>query len=411
MSASGGITTRAAVPLSRRKIERVLARLQGVFGLTFAVLSLPVLSSSIHTLKPEWAFGVAIALFGAISVAFVCSFVGRGVRIAMGAVACVFVVTLTLWPFAVRSPEAAIGTQPWLWYIVIVAVGAAAYAFPTFWAAVYTVAVPAIFAVLEVLPAGGGVSVPLALLDAIYALLLGAFLVFVIAALRQTASRVDQAQATAVARYAEAAKRAATEQERTRVDTVIHDRVLSTLLAAARGTTPADRRMTVQMAERALVALQSADAETEASPDLPATVLVERCQALADALAADIGFSAQGSFDQVVPARVVEGIYSATVQAIVNSMQHAGFTDERGRHVVRTISMLGDPDEGLTLVISDTGQGFDPAGVPADRLGVRISIRERIDSVGGSVQVRSVPGAGTSVIIEWRADRRGEAFA
>jgi signal transduction histidine kinase len=42
---------------------------------------------------------------------------------------------------------------------------------------------------------------------------------------------------------------------------------------------------------------------------------------------------------------------------------------------------------------------------------MRISIRERVNSIGGSVQVRSVPGSGTSVIIEWHAGRQQEAFA
>jgi signal transduction histidine kinase len=399
------------VPLSRAKIDRALARLEGIFGLGFALLSLPVLSDSIGTLKPDWAIGILLALFGSLVVACVCSFLGRGVRASMGVVACVFALALALWPFAVRSPEAALGTQPWLWYVVIVSVGAAAISFPPTWAGVYTVLVPIVYTVLRILPAGGGASVPLALLDAIYTLLLGSFLVIVIASLRQAASRVDQAQSTAVARYADAAKRAATEQERTRVDTVIHDRVLSSLLAAARSTTAEDRRIAVQMAERALVALQSADAETEASPDLPRTVLVERCRALAEALAADVGFAAAGSFEGTLPARVLEGVYSAAVQAIVNSIQHAGVTDALGHPVARHISLLGDADEGFTLVISDTGCGFDPDAVPADRLGMRISIRERVNSIGGSVQVRSVPGAGTSVIIEWHAGRQHEVFA
>lgn len=420
MSTSSGLA-RVAAPLSRAKIDRALARLEGIFGLGFALLSLPVLSASMGTLKPEWALGVSIALFGTISAAFVCSFLGRGIRVSMGAVACLFVVTLALWPFAVRSPEAALGTQPWLWYIVIVAVGAAAVSFTPLWAGIYTVVVPVVYAILRILPAGGGASVPLALLDATYTLLLGSFLVIVIASLRQSASRVDLAQSTAVARYADAAKRAATEQERTRVDTVIHDRVLSTLLAAARSTTPDDRRIAVQMAERALVALQSADAETDASPDLPATALVERCRALADALGTEapdteargttVAFATAATVKGTVPARVLEGVYSAVVQAIVNSIQHAGTTDAHGRPVTRTISFLGDDEGGFTVVVSDTGAGFDPAAVPADRLGMRISIRERVNSIGGSVQVRSVQGAGTSVIIEWQAGRRNEAFA
>jgi signal transduction histidine kinase len=392
-----GATPAPRPPLSRAQIDSTLARLEGLFGFVFALLSIPVLSDSVGTLRPEWAWAVTIALFGSIGVAFVCSLAGRGVRISMGVMACVFVVTLVLWPLAVRSPTAAIGTQPWLWYIVIVAIGAAAISFPTFWAAAYTIAVPSIFAVLRVLPAGGGVSWELALLDAIYALLLGSFVVIVITALRSTASQVDEAQSTAVQRYADAAKRHAAEQERTRVDTVIHDRVLSSLLAASRSRTPADRELAVQMARRALVALQSADAESEGSADLPLAVLVDRSRSLAETLTAEIAFSVEGDLDGVVPARVIEGLYSATVQAIVNSIQHAG------EGVDRSISVHGGGAARVTVVVADAGAGFDVDAVPPDRLGVRISIRERVDAVGGSTEIRSAPGAGTTIVIAWPA--------
>ncbi|MCS5734854.1 sensor histidine kinase [Herbiconiux daphne] len=396
-AASGAANSRA--PLSRAQIDTTLARLEGLFGFVFALISIPALGQSAHTLKPEWAWGVTIAVFGSIAVAFVCSLVGRGIRVSMAVVACVFVVALVLWPLAVVTPAAAMGTQPWLWYIMIVAIAAAGISFPTLWAGVYAVGVPVIFAVLRVLPAGGGVSWPLAILDAMYTLLLGSFVVVVITVLRNAASRVDEAQATAVGRYADAAKRHAAEQERTRVDTVIHDRVLSTLLAASRSRSAADRHVAVQMAERALVALQSADAESEGAADLPIAVLVERSRALADTLSAPIAFSTEGDLAGSVPARVIEGVYSATVQAIVNSIQHAGAAD-----VARTISLHGRGSSGFTVVVADTGAGFDVDGVPADRLGVRISIRERVASVGGEADLRSVPGSGTSVVLSWPAE-------
>jgi signal transduction histidine kinase len=383
-------------PLSRARIDLVLARLQGLFGFAFALLSIPVLTASVDTLKPEWAWGVTVALFGAIGACFVCSLLGRGIRVAMIVFAGAFALSLVLWPLAVRSPEAALGVQPWLWYVVIVAVGAAANALPTAWAAVYAIAVPAIFFVLRLLPAGGGVPVLLALLDTVYSLVLGAFLVIVVTSLRAAATRVDEAQSTAVERYADAAKRHASEQERTRVDTVVHDRVLSTLLAAARVVDAGDRRRVVVMAERALVALQSADAESEAGGDRPLEVLVERLRALAEAISADVGFEVEGDIGRTVPARVLEGVYTAAVQALSNSVQHAG-----GPGVTRTVRVHCWGASGFSVVISDDGAGFSPEDVPADRLGLRISIRERAGSVGARARVRSEPGRGTTVVLEW----------
>ncbi|MFB2557275.1 sensor histidine kinase [Herbiconiux liangxiaofengii] len=389
-------------PLSRAMIDLVLARLQGLFGFAFALLSIPVLADSVDTLKPEWAWGVAIALFGAIGACFVCSLAGRGIRVSMAAFAGLFALSLLLWPLAVRSPEAALGVQPWLWYIVIVAVGAASIALPTAWAVVYAIGVPATFFVLRQLPAGGQASVLNALLDTVYSLVLGAFLVIVITGLRAAASRVDEAQALAVERYADAAKRHATEQERTRVDTVIHDRVLSTLLAAARADSADDRQRVVGMAESALVSLQSADAESEIARDRPLSVLVERVRALASAIAADVDFSAEGDTGQLVPGRVLEGFYTAAVQALTNSVQHAG---DHG--VTRRVRVHCRGASGFSVLIDDDGVGFAAAEVPADRLGLRISIRERVDSVGGSARVRSRPGSGTTVQLEWRPGAEG----
>ena len=54
--------------------------------------------------------------------------------------------------------------------------------------------------------------------------------------------------------------------------------------------------------------------------------------------------------------------------------------------------------EGSTEVfVRDRGRGFDEGGVPADRLGVRNSIRDRMHRHGGTVSIRTAPGDGTEV--------------
>ena len=50
--------------------------------------------------------------------------------------------------------------------------------------------------------------------------------------------------------------------------------------------------------------------------------------------------------------------------------------------------------------VSDDGRGFDPAQVTSDmHVGLRI-MRERAHRIGGSLSVRSQPGAGTEVALE-----------
>jgi len=53
----------------------------------------------------------------------------------------------------------------------------------------------------------------------------------------------------------------------------------------------------------------------------------------------------------------------------------------------------------ITVMVTDEGVGFDPTQVAGDRLGIRASIDARIAAVGGTVQVWSSPGSGTSIVM------------
>ena len=53
--------------------------------------------------------------------------------------------------------------------------------------------------------------------------------------------------------------------------------------------------------------------------------------------------------------------------------------------------------------IRDAGRGFDPGLIGPSRLGVRMSISERVADCGGSASVRSAPGEGTEVCLCWPA--------
>jgi signal transduction histidine kinase len=51
--------------------------------------------------------------------------------------------------------------------------------------------------------------------------------------------------------------------------------------------------------------------------------------------------------------------------------------------------------------VSDAGAGFDvaaTAGTPRRGLGI-VSVRERLALIGGSVEIRSAPGAGTVAVV------------
>jgi signal transduction histidine kinase len=80
-------------------------------------------------------------------------------------------------------------------------------------------------------------------------------------------------------------------------------------------------------------------------------------------------------------------------EALQNAVRHAG----AGRIAVR----LGRPDGRLVLEVSDDGTGFDPADpeLRSRRLGLT-SMEERARRLGGRLEIRSAPGAGTTVRLE-----------
>jgi signal transduction histidine kinase len=90
------------------------------------------------------------------------------------------------------------------------------------------------------------------------------------------------------------------------------------------------------------------------------------------------------------PSDVVSGLIAAAGEAMTNAARHAGVSE---------IDVYGESTGGtLAVYVRDRGSGFDPASVPADRRGVRSSILERLESLGGEATVKSSSGTGT----EWR---------
>ncbi len=93
---------------------------------------------------------------------------------------------------------------------------------------------------------------------------------------------------------------------------------------------------------------------------------------------------------QLDPA-IATAMVDALGAALENVARHSGAT-------VAEVELVYAPDE-ITVMVTDEGVGFDPSKVAADRLGIRASIEDRIAAVGGTVQVWSSPGSGTSIVM------------
>ncbi|KKO79132.1 histidine kinase [Corynebacterium minutissimum] len=82
-------------------------------------------------------------------------------------------------------------------------------------------------------------------------------------------------------------------------------------------------------------------------------------------------------------------LIQAAREAMVNAGKHAG---------VDVVDVYAELLAGeLSIFVRDRGVGFDVEDIPADRHGIRDSIRARVEGAGGRVRISSTPGEGTEV--------------
>ena len=90
-----------------------------------------------------------------------------------------------------------------------------------------------------------------------------------------------------------------------------------------------------------------------------------------------------------LPSEVALCLFRVTEEGLTNVAKHSQATSARVR--------LSAADEGIHLVIEDTGTGFDPR-ILEQRAGLGfVSMRERLRVLGGTVRVQSAPSHGTSI--------------
>ena len=385
-------------PISRRQIEIVIARSVATFSLIYVLLALrPVLEQS-RGMLPTWNVIIIASVFGGLAASLIAAFVNRGVLAVNGYIAFAWFFAMVTWPLAIVNPSVVGKDPPWLFYLLTVATAAAAVAWPVWAAAAALVVLAATYGVVRATPAGGGGRIDLAALDTIYAILLGGAVLMLITLLRQAAASVDLAQAAAIDRYSYAVREHATEVERVQVDAIVHDSVLTTFLSAARAETPEAKRLAGRMAENAMGYLRGA-ASAMPGPDesVSATEVADRILADAAGVPAEFTIQRDAVSRGDLPPTAAEAVHSAAVQAMMNSAQHAG--DAPGLR--RWIIVRPGPEGGIEVEVGDTGRGFDPATVPQVRIGLRVSILERVANAGGRVAVDAAPGRGATVRISW----------
>jgi signal transduction histidine kinase len=94
-------------------------------------------------------------------------------------------------------------------------------------------------------------------------------------------------------------------------------------------------------------------------------------------------------------------VYRIVQEALTNASKHSG-----SEQVAVTVR---DETGVITLTVRDHGRGFDPAS-GTNGFGL-VGMRERVESLGGSLSIESAPDEGATVSVRLPVRRRSQATA
>ncbi|TFC82985.1 hypothetical protein E3T23_03395 [Cryobacterium cheniae] len=327
----------------------------------------------------------------------------RVIALAEGAL---FVLLLLFWLTMRAEPLPAGADIPWaitLTGVPVMAVAVATTRDRTAWA--YLVLVCTMSGLVRAATSSDPHPVLVGVEDALYSALLLSMLVGLTTMARRSAIKVDQAATLARAQLVGRADRLARKRERLTIDALVHDSVISTLLMAGRGGTPVP--VLSRHAADTLVRLDALRAP-QPDPSVPGAEVTRRLEQLVGELAPDAEITSHLHGTLTVPAQAVTALLGAVGEALRNSVAAAGVPDPEQRpgtpphRPVARILTVRSYQGGIRVAVHDDGVGFDPARVPAERLGIAQSIIGRMERLsGGAAAVRSRPGAGTEVVVSW----------
>jgi signal transduction histidine kinase len=189
----------------------------------------------------------------------------------------------------------------------------------------------------------------------------------------------------------------ATVQARQDVSRALHDGVIQTLaLIGAKASDPTHARL-AREAERDLRSFLFGSSPGTAKRTEPlAGRLREAGLDFARRADLDPQFVLAPDLPSVGP-QLADAVTGMVAEALANVAKHA-----QARRVViyaapEERSVGSDVSAGVTVTVSDDGLGFDPTRVNGNGQGLRLSIIERAQRVGGIAEISSTPGEGTEV--------------
>lgn len=287
------------------------------------------------------------------------------------------------------------GFRPWVWWATGTATMAMGMYLTKWWSVLYLGFVPISWFFLRVTSIGGNADLGSALLDGSYIILFAAAVLTLVGMMKTAALDVDLKNDQAAVLATKRAEVDATELERQKLDDLVHDQVLTTILLAAKANSSESELLAAASASIAIERLQlKASDESSELQEISVNTFLDSFSASLRRGFPEAELTLSKEEDFSLPITVAIAMADAAIQAMTNSVQHAG------KRAHRQLRLKADR-QGLKVVVKDDGRGFRESKIPKNRLGVRNSIRRRVTSVGGEVVIDTAPRKGTAVVLRW----------
>lgn len=377
------------------KLEQLIRRL---FALTISLASIETFANAFGQQDFLSPFGQA-AIWILLLVVFlivVTTWPRVSTDLFIRVYAALSIAYMATWPLAVRDPALLPSEfQPWIWWVIGMGVVAMGVVAKPWFALGYLLVTTVTWFVLNTSNFGGGADPWVTLQDSTYIFLFGGTILGLFILVRDSVKRVDLANSSVIQAAIAQASVDATERERQRIDALVHDKVLNTLLLAAKAKTKEDEQSAAKLAKEAISSLRLAQSEPDSSSTVTQLGLFRALRRVAEQMNSAIEVDTLSGGTDAIPQQVAQALTEATIQAIDNALRHA----KAGK--IKLV-MQAIPNRGVKIQLLDDGVGFRVDRIPRDRIGVRTSIFARLEAVNGRASVISSPGEGTEISLEWK---------
>ncbi len=380
--------------IAASRLEELIRRISGFVHLLVVI---EVSVNGFNQIIETNGFGIYLLIFylAIASLTLLSLWFGRGKVIPLAYSSTVLMIVLLSPISNIQDFDFGANGRPWIWW----AIGFAAILFAvhtkTWLWVTYLAALSASWFAVE-LVLFGEQRIFQATLDAAYVVVYCFAVMALVSLVRDGAREVDVANGEAIRSALQQARAEAVGRERQRVDALVHDQVLHTLLLAARAQAPDEKAAAAESASQAIASLERAKSDQDKSEVVTTAGLFRAIEDAALKLDTRVSVEISGASSAALRPEIAQAMTEATLQALDNSIQHSRSSEIR-------LELTSDKS-GVRFIVEDNGVGFRPERVSKDRIGINTSIRFRMSSIGGFAEITSEPGKGAKVTLGWPND-------